>query len=121
MAARAARTGTAGRGRLRGRPAGGDDAGPPARSGPLAELHVYGPEPGLTAVCPGCAHVALRLVREERYVWLTRAGATARSGSPSPEQPPTTRPGQPPSAAMTTSLASSCTWRRWSGPWNDSA
>ena len=23
-----------------------------ARSGPLAELHVYGPEPGLTARCP---------------------------------------------------------------------
>jgi hypothetical protein len=45
-----------------------------ARSGPLTELHVHGPEPGLTARCPGCAHVALRLVPEERYVWLTLGG-----------------------------------------------
>ncbi|MFF9161944.1 DUF6510 family protein [Streptomyces longwoodensis] len=46
-----------------------------ARSGPLAELHVYGPEPGLTARCPGCAHVALRLVREDGYAWLTMGSA----------------------------------------------
>ncbi|MFJ6982736.1 MULTISPECIES: DUF6510 family protein [unclassified Streptomyces] len=46
-----------------------------ARSGPLAELHVYGPGPGLTARCPGCAHVALRLVREDRHVWLSLGGS----------------------------------------------
>ncbi|MFJ8361035.1 DUF6510 family protein [Streptomyces sp. NPDC093984] len=47
-----------------------------ARSGPLAELHVYGPEPGLTARCPGCAHIALRLVREGEHIWLTMGGGT---------------------------------------------
>ncbi|HZG03067.1 MAG TPA: DUF6510 family protein [Streptomyces sp.] len=44
-------------------------------SGPLAGLHVYGPEPGLTARCPGCARVALRLVRRDDQVWLTLGGA----------------------------------------------
>jgi hypothetical protein len=46
-----------------------------ARTGPLAELHVYGPEPGTTARCPGCSYVALRLVRDEDHVWLTLGGA----------------------------------------------
>ncbi|MFH9085658.1 DUF6510 family protein [Streptomyces sp. NPDC017673] len=41
------------------------------RSGTLAQLHLYGPEPGMTARCPGCAHVALRLVKEEDHIWLT--------------------------------------------------
>ena len=40
-------------------------------SGLLAELHIYGPEPGLTARCPSCAYVALRVVKEEDYIWLT--------------------------------------------------
>ncbi|CAL9353853.1 DUF6510 family protein [Streptomyces sp. enrichment culture] len=43
-------------------------------SGPLARLHVYGPEPGLTARCPGCDHVALRMVHEEGHIWLTLGG-----------------------------------------------
>ncbi|MEI5007931.1 DUF6510 family protein [Streptomyces sp. NPDC087659] len=47
-----------------------------AMAGPLAQLHVYGPEPGLTARCPGCARVALRLVKESGHVWLTMGGAT---------------------------------------------
>ncbi|MFF3905820.1 DUF6510 family protein [Streptomyces sp. NPDC001848] len=47
-----------------------------ARSGPLAELHVYGPEPGLTARCPGCAYIALRLVRDGEHIWLTMGGGT---------------------------------------------
>ncbi|MEU6291517.1 DUF6510 family protein [Streptomyces sp. NPDC005047] len=46
------------------------------RSGPLAELHVYGPEPGLTARCPGCSRVALRMVPEEGHMWLSLGGAT---------------------------------------------
>ncbi|MGW3466862.1 DUF6510 family protein [Streptomyces olivaceoviridis] len=41
------------------------------RSGTLAQLHLYGPEPGMTARCPGCAYVALRLVKEEDHIWLT--------------------------------------------------
>ncbi|MFG2792581.1 DUF6510 family protein [Streptomyces sp. NPDC048419] len=47
-----------------------------ARTGMLAQLHVYGPEPGLTARCPGCAHVALRLVRDGEYIWLSMGGST---------------------------------------------
>ncbi|MFJ5262412.1 DUF6510 family protein [Streptomyces sp. NPDC088387] len=41
------------------------------RSGPLAGLRVYGPEPGLTARCPGCDRIALRLVAEDDHIWLT--------------------------------------------------
>ncbi|MEV8087560.1 DUF6510 family protein [Streptomyces nigra] len=44
-------------------------------TGPLAELHVYGPEPGLTARCAHCSQVALRLVRHEEHTWLTLGGA----------------------------------------------
>jgi hypothetical protein len=33
-------------------------------------LHVYGPEPGLTARCPGCAAIALRVVAQPRHLWL---------------------------------------------------
>ncbi|MET8963266.1 DUF6510 family protein [Streptomyces sp. NPDC004074] len=46
------------------------------RSGPLAGLHVYGPEPGLTVRCPGCAYIALRLVREGAHIWLTVGSGT---------------------------------------------
>ncbi|MGW4790362.1 DUF6510 family protein [Streptomyces sp. NPDC004230] len=46
------------------------------RSGPLAGLHVYGPEPGLTVRCPGCAYIALRLVREGEHIWLTVGSGT---------------------------------------------
>ncbi|MGV9454618.1 DUF6510 family protein [Streptomyces sp. NPDC003635] len=38
--------------------------------GSLAQLHVYGPEPGLTARCPGCAAIALRVVTQPPYLWL---------------------------------------------------
>ncbi|MGW2338631.1 DUF6510 family protein [Streptomyces sp. NPDC001685] len=44
-------------------------------TGPLAELHVYGPDPGLTARCAHCSRVALRLVRHEEDTWLTLGGA----------------------------------------------
>ncbi|SEN93660.1 DUF6510 family protein [Actinacidiphila rubida] len=47
------------------------------RSGTLAQLHVYGPEPGMTAVCPGCAYIALRLVKEEDHVWLALGSGTS--------------------------------------------
>ncbi|MFK0135020.1 DUF6510 family protein [Streptomyces rubiginosohelvolus] len=40
----------------------------------LAQLHVYGPEPGLTARCPGCAAVALRVVTQPEYLWLQLGG-----------------------------------------------
>ena len=33
------------------------------RSSPVAELTVYGPDPGLVGRCPGCADVLLRVVR----------------------------------------------------------
>ncbi|MEU9671181.1 DUF6510 family protein [Streptomyces bobili] len=49
-----------------------------ATSGPLAQLHVYRPEPGLTTRCPGCAYIALRLIREGDHIWLTMGGGTAR-------------------------------------------
>jgi hypothetical protein len=40
----------------------------------MAELAVYGPEPGLVARCPGCASVVLRLVRASGAVWLDLSG-----------------------------------------------
>ncbi|MET8557358.1 DUF6510 family protein [Streptomyces sp. NPDC004959] len=42
--------------------------------GPLAGLRVYGPEPGLTARCPGCAAVALRIMTEGAFTWLSLGG-----------------------------------------------
>jgi Family of unknown function (DUF6510) len=47
------------------------------RAGPLAQLHVYGPEPGLTASCPDCAYIALRLVRDEEHIWLALGTGTS--------------------------------------------
>ncbi|MFC8866659.1 DUF6510 family protein [Streptomyces sp. NPDC057148] len=41
----------------------------------MAQLHVYGPEPGLTARCPGCAAIALRVVVQPRYLRLQLGGA----------------------------------------------
>ncbi|MGW1818834.1 DUF6510 family protein [Streptomyces sp. NPDC002125] len=43
-------------------------------TGSLAQLHVYGPEPGLTGRCPGCAAVALRLVEQPGHLWLQMGG-----------------------------------------------
>lgn len=36
----------------------------------VGQLHVYGPEPGLTARCPGCAQLALRVVPQPGRLWL---------------------------------------------------
>ncbi|WP_353940246.1 DUF6510 family protein [Streptomyces sp. HUAS MG91] len=36
----------------------------------VGELHVYGPEPGLTARCPGCSQLALRAVQQPGHLWL---------------------------------------------------
>ena len=46
------------------------------RSSVVAELAVYGPEPGLVARCPGCADVLLRLVRTPDSVWLDLSGTS---------------------------------------------
>ncbi|MFS0696166.1 DUF6510 family protein [Streptomyces nitrosporeus] len=43
-------------------------------TGSLAQLHVYGPEPGLTGRCPGCEALALRLVEQPGYLWLQMGG-----------------------------------------------
>lgn len=44
-------------------------------TGPIASLHVYGPEPGLVARCPNCEQVVLRLVRGLGTAWLDLRGA----------------------------------------------
>ncbi|HLU73078.1 MAG TPA: DUF6510 family protein [Nonomuraea sp.] len=44
------------------------------RTGPVATLKVYGPDPGLVARCPGCDEVLLRLVREPDAAWLDMRG-----------------------------------------------
>ncbi|WBB58803.1 DUF6510 family protein [Streptomyces sp. WMMC500] len=36
----------------------------------VGELHVYGPEPGMTARCPGCEQLALRAVTRPGHLWL---------------------------------------------------
>jgi len=46
------------------------------RSSAVAELVVYGPDPGLVARCPGCADVLLRLVRTPDSVWLDLSGTS---------------------------------------------
>jgi hypothetical protein len=48
------------------------------RSSVVAELAVYGPEPGLVARCPGCAEVMLRVVTTPYAVWLDLGGAVLR-------------------------------------------
>jgi Family of unknown function (DUF6510) len=44
-------------------------------AGPVASLHVYGPEPGLVARCPSCEEVVMRLVRTPGAAWLDLRGA----------------------------------------------
>jgi len=44
------------------------------RTSAVAELAVYGPEPGLVARCPGCTDVLLRLVRAPDAVWVDLGG-----------------------------------------------
>jgi hypothetical protein len=46
-------------------------------TGPVAELRVYGPEPGLVARCPGCEEVVLRMVRGPGAAWLDLRGAVS--------------------------------------------
>jgi hypothetical protein len=43
----------------------------------VAELVVYGPDPGLVARCPGCDDVLLRLVRAPESAWLDLAGMSS--------------------------------------------
>ena len=43
----------------------------------LAELAVYGPDPGLVARCPGCADPMLRIVRTPDSVWLDLSGTAS--------------------------------------------
>jgi hypothetical protein len=40
----------------------------------VAELVVYGPQPGLVARCPGCSDVLVRLVRAATDAWLDLSG-----------------------------------------------
>lgn len=46
-------------------------------TGPVAQLHVYGPGPGLVARCPTCGQVVLRLVRGAESAWLDLRGAVS--------------------------------------------
>ena len=43
----------------------------------VAELAVYGPEPGLVARCPGCSDVLMRVVRAATEAWLDLSGMSA--------------------------------------------
>ncbi|HSE08237.1 MAG TPA: DUF6510 family protein [Nocardioidaceae bacterium] len=40
----------------------------------VAELVVFGPDPGLVARCPGCSDVLLRVVRTPERMWLDLGG-----------------------------------------------
>jgi hypothetical protein len=40
----------------------------------VAELMVFGPDPGMVARCPGCADVLLRVVRTPDKIWLDLGG-----------------------------------------------
>jgi hypothetical protein len=57
------------------------------QTGPLAQLRVYGPEPGLVARCPGCDGVVLRLVRGPDAAWLDLRGCV-RLRIPLPDAAP---------------------------------
>lgn len=46
-------------------------------TGPVASLHVYGPDPGLVARCPGCEEVVLRMVRAPGTAWLDLRGTVS--------------------------------------------
>jgi hypothetical protein len=47
------------------------------RTSVVAELEVYGPEPGLVARCPGCAEVLLRTTRTADALWLDLGGMSS--------------------------------------------
>ncbi|MBF8185806.1 hypothetical protein ITP53_08635 [Nonomuraea sp. K274] len=46
-------------------------------TGPLAELRVYGPDPGLVGRCPSCDEVVIRLVRGPGTAWLDLRGSVS--------------------------------------------
>jgi hypothetical protein len=46
-------------------------------TGPVAQLRVYGPGPGLVARCPECGQVVLRLVRGAESAWLDLRGTVS--------------------------------------------
>ncbi|CAL9325940.1 DUF6510 family protein [Streptomyces sp. SudanB182_2057] len=50
----------------------------------LGQLHVYGPGPGLTGRCPGCADIAVRVVTQPGFLWLQlgNGGGAFRLGVP---------------------------------------
>ncbi|HEY7146179.1 MAG TPA: DUF6510 family protein [Streptosporangiaceae bacterium] len=45
-------------------------------TGPVAQARVYADAPGLTARCPACGQVVLRLVRAPDRAWLDLRGIT---------------------------------------------
>ncbi|MEU6722764.1 DUF6510 family protein [Nonomuraea wenchangensis] len=47
------------------------------RTGPVGEMRVYGPDPGLVARCPGCEEVLMRLVRGPGAAWLDLRGVVS--------------------------------------------
>jgi hypothetical protein len=47
------------------------------RSTVVAELAVFGPDPGLVARCPGCEDILLRLVRTPDSVWVDLVGMSS--------------------------------------------
>jgi len=42
----------------------------------VANLHVYGPQPGSVARCPDCEAVLMRIVLTEHEAWLDVRGTT---------------------------------------------
>jgi hypothetical protein len=46
-------------------------------TGPIAQLRVYGPGPGLVARCPQCGQVVLRWVRGGESAWLDLRGTVS--------------------------------------------
>ncbi|WP_228561316.1 DUF6510 family protein [Catenulispora pinisilvae] len=46
-------------------------------TGPIAQLRVYGPGPGLVARCPVCGQVVLRVVRGTESAWLDLRGTVS--------------------------------------------
>ncbi len=60
------------------------------RATTVAELTVYGPEPGLVARCPGCDDAMVRLVRTPDSVYLD-LGGTRTLQVPLPRSAPVAR------------------------------
>ena len=46
-------------------------------TGPIAQLRVYGPGPGLVARCPACGQVVMRYVRGTDAAWLDLRGTVS--------------------------------------------